>query len=462
MQYFTRLHLAALALMLASGCDAPSARVPVATLPVKVVLSSPATGRSQQKMVDAISALGRPLELGAPSPVLIPRIDVVRIDSGSEIGFLCRPPRRVGVSEAVRNFWGKGSNAETLDKDWRAYVAGSDSLRTFLAAAAPESSDPLDLDEYVDAEESEIRYIVSSRATESETEYDDPLTVSTVDGVREAWAERLGELEDGEPIPTVAVIFGPEEARSSLASKDKQNERPPDPERRKPPVPIPDPTEEDVDDVAVEPDPEEQQETRQARSRARDVSDNDPSEDSRRPASTVRVVAVPVGEPIVAMLESTVSTRASEAGQIVVARVLESIEIDGCEVIPAGSQLRGQVTLSRRANKIGGKAKLAVEFIQVVTVDGQRATLLVEPLILEGESTLGGDLGRVAAGALVGATVGESTGKKKAAEKGAAIGTVLGVVSAVTSSGNDIDLPPGTRLDLVTMRPVSLRATCAS
>lgn len=178
----------------------------------------------------------------------------------------------------------------------------------------------------------------------------------------------------------------------------------------------------------------------------------------QREAFVTKVVTIPAGTALHVCLQQELSTERDAAGQAFDATTKGDVVIEGAKVIPEGSTVKGQVTLSKRAPKVGGKAELALEVKQLITPDGKTHRLFAEPLQLEGESATSSDVQKVVGGTVGGAIIGGLLGGKKGAVKGAAGGAAVGGVWAVATRGNDIVLAPNQEMEFHLAREISVTA----
>ncbi|MBK8230899.1 MAG: hypothetical protein IT349_16620 [Candidatus Eisenbacteria bacterium] len=194
---------------------------------------------------------------------------------------------------------------------------------------------------------------------------------------------------------------------------------------------------------------------------ADDVKKTPPSDTPKAPereAFITKVVTVPSGTALHICLQQELSTEREAAGQAFDATTKGDIVIEGAKVIPEGSTVKGQVTLARRAPRVGGKAQLALEVNQLITPDGKTHRLFAEPLQLEGESATSSDVQKVVGGTVGGAIIGGLLGGKKGAVKGGAGGAAVGGVWAVATRGNDIVLEPNQEMEFHLAREISVTA----
>lgn len=174
------------------------------------------------------------------------------------------------------------------------------------------------------------------------------------------------------------------------------------------------------------------------------------------PSHVNKIVRIPSGQGIAVCLDTKVSTESEQAGQHFQASVKEPVVIDGVHAIPAGSTVTGEVTLAKRAPRVGGKARLALQFTNLTTPDGKSYPLYTDVLELEGESTTKGDVKKLVGTTVGGALIGGVLGGKRGAAKGAAGGAAVGGAWAVATRGNDIIIDPNTDLEVTLARDLEM------
>jgi hypothetical protein len=175
------------------------------------------------------------------------------------------------------------------------------------------------------------------------------------------------------------------------------------------------------------------------------------------PESVPTLVSVEKGSELAPSLDETVSTETYQAGRTFTATLKAPYLVNGLPAFPAGSRVRGDVSLSKRAERVGGQAEMTLEFKEITTPDGKTYNILAQPLTLLGKGTAKGDVGKVLGGAVGGAIVGGILGGKSGAVKGGAAGSVAGAGWAVATRGNDIVLDAGTQIKVVLSRAVDVQ-----
>lgn len=183
------------------------------------------------------------------------------------------------------------------------------------------------------------------------------------------------------------------------------------------------------------------------------------AEPVRAEASPANLVAapapieIPMGTKIELLLEEPVSSQSSQVGQSVTARLAAPIRVDGEIAVPSGTRVVGRVSEAKALAKIGGKARLAIEF----------ESLEVEPEPVgiaafwarEGKSETGRDSATIAAGAAIGTVLGNQAKKNDRGKViGAIVGAGVGTAVAAATPGEAIELPAGARLELTLRQAV--------
>lgn len=163
--------------------------------------------------------------------------------------------------------------------------------------------------------------------------------------------------------------------------------------------------------------------------------------------------AIPVGQELDVRLQDTLNSGTSQVEDRFIATTLVPLSINGRDLIPAGSEVRGVVSAVESAGRLDRKARLSLTFDQI-TVGGRTYPMrgtLVEALEGGGYKK---DAGRIGTGAGVGAIIGGILGGFKGALAGILIGGG-GVVAA--TEGREVELPAGTVLRLRLDSPPALR-----
>lgn len=184
--------------------------------------------------------------------------------------------------------------------------------------------------------------------------------------------------------------------------------------------------------------------------------------EEKAPEPDVQMMPIVKGRGLTAYLDSALSTETDKAGRKFTATMKEPVNMKMGQALPAGCTLHGEVVLAERAARMGGKAKMTLEFNQLITPEGKTYRIFTEPLILEGEASAQGDVEKVVGGAVGGAIIGGILGGKDGAVKGGAAGGAAGGVWAVATRGKDIVLEEGQGIEVTLARDLRVPVTMGS
>ena len=194
-----------------------------------------------------------------------------------------------------------------------------------------------------------------------------------------------------------------------------------------------------------------------------------PQDALRTPSTPMNLV--PNGTHFLVGLEDRLNTGKHKVNKKFEVKTMEPLETSRGYILPPGAKIRGHISRIEPAG-LTGRARLWLTFDDINTPHG-RLPLVAEVSsvpgdfgVRPGESKEGEieartskgtrDIEAAAAGAAIGATVGaKATHSGKGAAMGAAAGGIAGFVAS-SGLGQELDLPKGTKLDLVLDRPLYL------
>ena len=226
--------------------------------------------------------------------------------------------------------------------------------------------------------------------------------------------------------------------------------RPAAPQPRPAVQPEPEP-EADVETEEVRPAPEAEPET----DRAPEPEPLSEEREEPRPAPAT----VDAGTVFSVELLETLSRETTEVGETFRARISGDVRQDGRVVIPAGSEVVGEVTEVVPLRKVGGRAKLGIRFTDLVLPSGTSVPIDAS-FVEQGRSETGRDAATIGGGAAGGAILGRVLNKKdrsRGAVIGAILGAVVGTAVASRTPGEEVHLFEGSVVDLKLDRPVEIR-----
>jgi len=164
-----------------------------------------------------------------------------------------------------------------------------------------------------------------------------------------------------------------------------------------------------------------------------------------------RLVTVPAGTEIEARLQTPLNSGTAKVEQRFEAITRIDLVLDGAQVIPAGSLVRGFVSSVRAAGHVDRKGSLTLSFDEL-RIEGRSYKLRASvSQVLDGK--VSDDATRIGIGAAVGGIIGGLLGGGKGALAGVLIG---GGGTIASTEGADVDLPVGTILHLRIDQPVDI------
>jgi hypothetical protein len=153
------------------------------------------------------------------------------------------------------------------------------------------------------------------------------------------------------------------------------------------------------------------------------------------------------GTSLTLVLETAVSSKASHEGDLVVAKLAEDVKLGEKVVVPAGSEVRGQVVAAVPSGKVKGRARLAFDFDKIV-VKGKEYPFEARTIDITAPDSHKRDAGIIGGGAGLGAIIGAIAGGKKGAAVGAAVGAGTGTGVVLTTTGKEVEVVAGSRLSV--------------
>jgi hypothetical protein len=197
-----------------------------------------------------------------------------------------------------------------------------------------------------------------------------------------------------------------------------------------------------------------------------------PAMPSANSSAKPAMVEVPGGTTIPLVIHNAISTRSARPGDPVYFETLFPVMIDGKVVIPAGSYMSGEVTESKRAGRVKGRAELGIKLTTMILPNAYMVNLNALPNQagtgggetvneegkVKGDTDKASDAGTVIRTTAAGAGIGGIAGGARGAGIGAGIGAAAGLGAVLLSRGPDAELPRGSTVDVVIDRSIFLEA----
>jgi len=166
---------------------------------------------------------------------------------------------------------------------------------------------------------------------------------------------------------------------------------------------------------------------------------------------------IPTGSKVVIRMIDTINSETSKVGETFVATLDEAIVLEGVEVIPRNSDIRGRIANVNEAGRVAGKAELGLELTQVI-VNGIPYSITTSEYQELGESRGGQSAKRAGVGAGVGAVIGAIAGGAKGAAIGAGVGAGGATAVQIMTKGEKLNIPSETKLEFTLRTPLVIAA----
>ena len=167
-------------------------------------------------------------------------------------------------------------------------------------------------------------------------------------------------------------------------------------------------------------------------------------------------VTLASGTLVTVEFQQKLSSHESTEGQQFSVRVAEPVGVAEGIAIPTGSVVSGRVTEAKPAKKIGGSARLGVEFVSVRLPSGETLPFSAA-FSSKGKSSTGKDVGIIAGAAAGGAILGNQVLDDNGSATGALIGAAAGAIAVSQTRAKPVVIEAGTLTNLELTAPISLK-----
>lgn len=156
-------------------------------------------------------------------------------------------------------------------------------------------------------------------------------------------------------------------------------------------------------------------------------------------------------------IENTVSSATAKIEDRVDARVTRDVRIGGDVAVPAGSRLRGEVTLVEEGGKFKEQARLGIRFHTLVLADGTSVPIATETIYRVGDQMGQRSAAKIGGGAIGGAIIGAILGGGKGAAIGGAAGAGAGTAATMAGNRSTAVMQAGSTYTVRLTQPATVR-----
>jgi acetyltransferase-like isoleucine patch superfamily enzyme len=168
-------------------------------------------------------------------------------------------------------------------------------------------------------------------------------------------------------------------------------------------------------------------------------------------------VEVPAGTPVSVVLQTSLTTKSTNAGDHFSARVAQPVVVGGKIAIPEGAAVHGHVVLAEQPGKASGRGRLQLAYDRI-EFDGHGYDVDSRSQVYVSRSGTGKDAKLIGGGAVAGGVIGAILGgSAKDAGKGALVGAAAGTGASLATRGPQLELGAGSTLRFSLDRDVTVR-----
>ena len=173
------------------------------------------------------------------------------------------------------------------------------------------------------------------------------------------------------------------------------------------------------------------------------------------PAPAPAPVVIAAGTGLTVTIDQNVSTKTNSNGDAFDASLAEPVTVNGSEVLPKGTHIRGTVTQAASAGHLKGGAVLSLT-LDSIKLNGQAYSISTSTFSEEGKTRGKRTAIGAGGGAAVGAIVGALAGGGKGAAIGAGAGAGAGTAGAAYTGDRDLTIAAETRVHFKLTKSVSI------
>jgi len=167
------------------------------------------------------------------------------------------------------------------------------------------------------------------------------------------------------------------------------------------------------------------------------------------------------GTFITVRLNQGLSSDRNQTGDGFAATLAKPVVVDGVVVADRGQTLGGKVVEAKKAGRVEGTSRLAVQLTDLTLMDGQPVPIQTQLFSKNGPTSQGRDAGAIATTTATGAAIGAAADWGRGAAIGAGAGAVAGIIGVLVTRGHPTYLYPEQILTFRVAAPVTISTEAA-
>jgi hypothetical protein len=183
-------------------------------------------------------------------------------------------------------------------------------------------------------------------------------------------------------------------------------------------------------------------------------ADQSPAGSPDQPVSSQLTLAP--GTFVTVRANQFLSSDRNQAGDGFSATLEQPLVVDGLMVAPRGETVGGRVAEAKKAGRVKGVSRLALQLTELTLVDGQLMRITTQLTGQTGPKSVGRDAGAVAGTTALGAAVGAAAEGGVGAAIGAGAGAVAATVGVLLTRGRPTEIYPESMLTFRIEKPVTI------
>ncbi len=168
------------------------------------------------------------------------------------------------------------------------------------------------------------------------------------------------------------------------------------------------------------------------------------------------------GTYITVRLNQGLSSDRNQVGDQFTATLAKPVVVDGVVVADRGQTVGGKVTEAKKAGRVEGVSRLAVQLMDLTLADGQPVPVQTQLIGKNGPTSVGRDVGAVGATTATGAAIGAAADWGRGAAIGAGAGAAAGIIGVLLTRGRPTYLYPEQILTFRVEAPVVVSTETAT